>query len=175
MEAFAVEKPAPDEYAPYAAAYVNLVEGPPVAALTRQIEQSLTTLRTVSDRGSLYRYEPGKWSLREVVGHMIDSERIFAYRVLRFARADQTELPGFEQNDYVAAANFDSRPWADLLSEFELVRRSSVVMFEGFDKEAWLRRGTANGNPMSVRAGAYLIAGHELHHMRIIHQSYLVR
>ncbi|HEY6327909.1 MAG TPA: DinB family protein [Blastocatellia bacterium] len=175
MEAIAVEKPARDEYAPRAAPYVNLVEGPPLAALTRQIEESLATLRSVSDQGSLYRYEPGKWSLREVVGHIIDSERVFAYRAMRFARADQTELAGFEQDDYVAAANFDSRPWPELLSEFEIVRRSSVLLFGGFDREAWLRRGAANNNPMSVRAGAYLIAGHELHHMRIIRERYLAR
>ena len=96
---------------------------------------------------------------------MIDTERVFAYRALRFARNDRTNLPGFEQDDYVAAAHFDRRPWADLLEEFEAVRRSNLLMFRGFGEEAWPRQGVANGNAMSVRAAAYVIAGHELHHM----------
>ena len=119
------------------------------------------------------RYAPGKWSLREVLGHIIDAERIFAYRALRFARNDPTELPGFEQDDLIPAAHFDQRPWADLLAEFELVRRSNLLLFAGFDREAWLRQGVASRNRISVRALAYVIAGHELHHLRVIRTKYL--
>jgi len=104
---------------------------------------------------------------------VIDSERIFAYRALRFARNDSTELPGFEQDDYVPPAHFDQRPWAELLDEFELVRRGNLLLFGGFDREAWLRRGVANGVGITVRALVYAIAGHELHHLRIIRAKYL--
>jgi hypothetical protein len=167
------ERPAPDEYAPYYLKYVDLVQGNVMDALTTQIEQSLTTLAAVPDADSLKRYAPGKWSLREVVGHIVDAERIFAYRALRFGRGDSTELEGFDQDPYVASSSADSRPWAELLAEFELVRRSNVLMFGGFDRNAWLRRGKAIGNFMSVRAIAYNIAGHELHHMRVIRERYL--
>jgi hypothetical protein len=173
MNELLTEKPAPDEYAPYYSKYIDLIHGNVMDVLASHIEGSLATLRVVSDSDSLGRYAPGKWSLREVVGHMIDAERIFAYRALRFARDDRTELPGFEQDDYVASAGCDSRPWAGLLFEFEILRRSNVLMFAGFDASAWLRRGKASGNVMSVRAAAYAIAGHELHHMLIVRDRYL--
>ena len=111
--------------------------------------------------------------MREVVGHLIDAERIFAYRALRFARDDRTELPGFEQEDYAPAAQSDKRSWEDLLAELELVRRGNILMFRGLPHEAWLRRGVASSNEMSVRALAYCIAGHELHHMKVIREKYL--
>lgn len=168
-----VARPEPSEYAPYYEKYVSLVDGDVVRALEGQIKGTLATLRSVSDEVSLGRYAPGKWSVREVVGHVIDSERIFAYRALRFARNDRTELAGFEPDDYMPAARFDRRPWPDLLAELELVRRANVFMFRGFDDEAWLRRGVASENEMSVRALAYNIAGHELHHMKIVRTRYL--
>jgi hypothetical protein len=168
------DKPEPSEYAPYYARYVALVEGNDVlGALGRQIEDTLATLRGIPPDVSLARYAPGKWSLREVVGHVIDAERIFAYRALRFARDDRTELPGFEQDDYAPAAQSDKRSWEDLLAELELVRRGNILMFRGLPHEAWLRKGVASGNEMSVRALAYNIAGHELHHMKVIREKYL--
>jgi uncharacterized damage-inducible protein DinB len=167
-------RPDPSEYGPFYAGYVSLVQGEDVLeALRDQIGRSLDVLRPVSSEDSLERYAPGKWSLREVVGHLIDAERIFAYRALRFARNDPTELPGFEQDDYVPAAQSDRRPWPDLLAEFELVRRANLLMFRGLDREAWLRRGVASRNEMTVRALAYAIAGHELHHLGIIRTRYL--
>lgn len=169
-----VGKPEPSEFAPYYAKYIDLVEGDDVVrALGDQIQDSLATLKRVSPDDSLKRYAPGKWSLREVVGHLADSERIFAYRALRFARNDPTELPGFEQEPYMPAARFDERAWPDLLAELELVRRGDILMFRGLDREAWLRQGVASGSVMSVRALAYNIAGHELHHMRIVTARYL--
>jgi hypothetical protein len=173
MNELLTERPAQDEYAPHYSKYVELVHGNIMDALATQIEQSLTTLGAVSEADSLKRYAPGKWSLREVVGHVIDAERIFAYRALRFGRDDHTEIEGFDQDPYVASSGSDNRSWADLLTEFEIVRRSNVLMFAGFPQEAWLRRGKASGNPMSVRALAYNIAGHELHHMRVIRDRYL--
>lgn len=167
-------RPEPSEYAPYYERYVKLVESHDVVgALRGQIEDSLATLRGVSAEASLARYAPGKWSMREVVGHVIDAERIFAYRALRFGRGDRTALPGFEQDDYIPAARFDRRPWPDLLSEWEAVRRTSVLLFEGFDDEAWVRRGVASENEMSVRGVAYVIAGHERHHMGVLREKYL--
>jgi uncharacterized damage-inducible protein DinB len=174
MTASTTNRPEPSEYAPYYARYVALVEGNDVlGALGSQIEDTLATLRGVPSDVSLGRYAPGKWSLREVVGHVIDAERIFAYRALRFARGDRTELPGFEQDDYAPAAQSDERRWEDLLAELELVRRGNILMFRGLPQEAWLRRGVASQNEMSVRALAYNIAGHELHHMKVIREKYL--
>lgn len=169
-----VGRPDPSEYAPYYEKYVSLVEGEDVLrALGDQIGQTLATLRGVSPEDSLARYAPGKWSLREVVGHLIDTERVFSYRALRFARNDRTRLPGFEGDDYVAAGQFDRRPWPELLDELEAVRRATIPMFRGLDGEAWLRRGVASDNEMSVRAFAYNIAGHELHHLQIVRTKYL--
>ena len=169
-----VVRPDPSEYVPYFGRYIDLVQGQDVLrALGDQVEGSLAALRKVSKEDSLRRYAPGKWSVREVLGHLIDAERIFAYRALTFARNDQTELPGFEQDDYVPAGRFDERPWEDLITEFEAVRRATILMFNGLDGDAWSRRGVANGNAMSVRALAYAIAGHELHHMGVIRTKYL--
>ncbi|MPY91062.1 MAG: DinB family protein [Luteitalea sp.] len=175
MNSVVIEKPEAGEYVPYFAKYIELVHGDVLEALATQIDPSVAVLRTVSEEGSLTRYAPGKWSMREVIGHLIDAERMFAYRALCFARNDRSELPGFEQDDYVAAARSDSRTWSELLAEIELVRRANVLMFRGFQQEAWLRHGVANGNRISVRALAYSIAGHELHHMRIIREKYLAR
>lgn len=168
-----IAKPDASEHAPYYSRYVDLVaEGDILATLATQIDGTLAELRKVSETDSLKRYAPGKWSMREVVGHMIDTERILGYRALRFARGDRTDLPGFEQDDYVAAAQFDRRPWAALLEEFKAVRMSNLLMFRGLGEEAWRRQGVANGNPMSVRAAAYVVAGHELHHMRVLREHY---
>ena len=168
-----VSKPASTEYASYFGRYIDLVpEGEIPGTLASQISETLRTLRGVSDTDSLKRYAEGKWSIREVVGHMIDTERIFAYRALRFARNDQTPLSGFEQDDYIPAAQFDRRPWGELLEEFEAVRRSTVLMFRGLHDEAWERLGVSNDNSMSVRAAAYVIAGHERHHMKVLREKY---
>ena len=168
-----VSRPSDTEYASYFGRYVGLVpDGEILGTLAGQISGTLATLRRVSDDDSLKRYAEGKWSIREVVGHMIDTERIFAYRALRIARNDQTNLPGFEQDDYIPAAQFDRRPWPGLLEEFEAVRHSNVLMFRGLHEEAWERQGMSNGKLLSVRAAAYVIAGHERHHMKVLREQY---
>ena len=168
-----VSKPSDTEYASYFGRYVDLVpDGEILGTLAGQISGTLSTLRGVSDEDSLKRYAEGKWSIRKVVGHMIDTERIFAYRALRIARNDQTNLPGFEQDDYIPAAQFDRRPWPGLLEEFEAVRHSNVLMFRGLHEEAWKRQGMSNGKLLSVRAAAYVIAGHERHHMKVLREQY---
>lgn len=167
-------RPSPSEYAPGFARYVDLVAGEDVIfSLTGQIDRTIPALRAVSEEISLKKYAPGKWSLKEVLGHMIDTERVFAYRALRIARNDKTLLSSFDQDAFVAAAGFDSRPWTDLLGEFELLRRVNVLMFRGFDKGVWEYRGNVNGNEMSVRAAAFVIAGHELAHRQIIREKYI--
>jgi uncharacterized damage-inducible protein DinB len=130
-------------------------------------------LRSLPASMSTYRYAAGKWSVNEVVGHLIDSERIFAARALRFARSDATPLPGFEQDDYVRNSTFDSYPLGELASELGSVRESTVFLFKHLNEDAWMRRGTANGAEVSVRALAYIIAGHELHHREMLRARYL--
>lgn len=169
-----ISKPQAGEFAANFAGYIELVpDGDVLGTLATQNHETVTTLRAVSDADSLKRYAADKWSVREVLGHMIDGERIFAYRALRFARNDHTPLPGFEQDDYIGPGQFDARPWSGLISEFEVVRQSNLAMFRGFPQEAWSRQGIATGNPISVRALAYVIAGHERHHMKILREKYL--
>jgi len=167
-------KPQATEYLPYYDRYISLVpEGDVLSTLSAQLDSTLSTLRSVSEEKAGFRYAPDKWSIKEVVGHITDGERIFAYRALRFARNDQTPLPGFEQDDYVRNATFDDCKLSDLVDEFEHVRRGNLLMFRHLDKEAWTRRGTASDAEISVRALVYILAGHELHHMKVLKEKYL--
>jgi len=167
-------KPAADEYAPYYEKYTSLVPDADIlSVLSEQIEGTLNLLRKLPEEQGNFRYAPDKWSIKELAGHMIDTERIFAYRALCIARNDKTPFPGFEQDDYIAGANFDACSLADLATEFELVRRSNLAMFKQFGGEVWLRRGTASDNEVSVRALAHIIAGHELHHLNVLRSRYL--
>ena len=174
MSSLAATQPQTNEYAPYYEKYIALVpEGDIVATLSRQLDDTLSLLRSLTEAQGDSRYAPGKWSIKELVGHIIDSERIFSYRALRFARNDQTPLPGYEQDDYVRAGNFDNRRLSDLTDEFEQVRRATLSLLRSLDDEAWLRRGAANETEVSVRALAYILAGHETHHMQIVRERYL--
>ena len=174
MSSLAATQPQINEYAPYYQKYIALVPaGDVVATLSRQLEDTLSLLRGLTEAQGDSRYAPGKWSIKELVGHIIDGERIFAHRAFRFARNDQTSLPGFEQDDYVRAGNFDNRRLSDLADEFEQVRRATLCLLRSLDDEAWLRRGKANDTEVSVRALAYILAGHETHHMQIVRERYL--
>jgi|SRR5579871_3077148 len=169
-----ITPPETTEYQSYYGRYISLVPGKDlVQTLERQLTETLPILRSITEEKSLQRYAPGKWSIKEVLGHLIDAERIFTYRALRFARKDQTPLPGFDQDPYVEAANFDARPWTDLVDEFEHVRRSTILFFRSLRPEDLLRLGTASQNAITVRALGYIIAGHELHHMEILRDRYL--
>ena len=174
MSQAAATKPALTEHAPEFSHYVKFVpEGDIIQTLEQQIENSLSLLRTIpSDKGN-FRYAPDKWSVKELLGHLIDSERMFTYRALRFARNDQTPLPGYEQDDYVREGNFDSRNLADMVEEFATVRRATIQLLRPLNETEWLRHGKANENDVSVRALAYIIAGHELHHMGVLRSRYL--
>jgi hypothetical protein len=129
-------------------------------------------LRSLSDQHGSFRYEPHKWSVKEVLGHMIDTERIMAYRALRVARNDRTPIEGFEQDDYVKNGGFDNRSVSNLAREFEQVRRTTISLFRNLEPAAWERRGIANNVEISVRALAYIIAGHELHHKNGLKEKY---
>jgi len=169
-----VTPPEVSEYQSYYGRYISLVPGQDlVRTLDHQIAHTLQALRAVSEEKSLHRYAPGKWSVKEVLGHLIDAERIFTYRALRFARKDPTPLPSFDQDPYVEAAHFDSHPWNDLIAEFEHVRRATILFFRALTPDDLLRFGTASGNAITVRALGYIIAGHELHHMAILRDRYL--
>jgi hypothetical protein len=166
-------RPAPGDYAPYAEQYVVLVAGDDILETLRtQLKRTTTLFSGRSERDGNFRYAPDKWTVKEVVGHVADTERIFAYRALRIARGDQTPLSGFEQEDYVRAARFGGRRLADLVEEYSDVRQASLALFDSLDEEAWLRRGVASDNPVTVLALSYLIAGHELHHRKILEERY---
>lgn len=174
MSQAAATKPAPTEHAPEFSKYVTLVaEGDIIQTLEQQIENSLSLLRTIPSEKANFRYAPDKWSVKELLGHVIDSERIFSYRALRFVRNDQTPLPGYEQDDYVRAVDFDSRNLADMAEEFATVRRATIQLLRPLNETEWSRHGKANENDVSVRALAYIIAGHELHHMDVLRSRYL--
>ena len=167
-------RPGADEHAPYYARYVALVpEGDVIQTLRSQIDETLTLLRGIPEAKSLTRYAPDKWTVRQVIGHMCDTERIFAYRALRFARNDTTELPGYDQDAFVASSRSDDRTLASFCQELEALRRATVCLFEPLTDGELRRRGIANGNPVSVRAIAYIIAGHERHHVNILRSRYL--
>jgi hypothetical protein len=168
-----VARPEPGEYAAYYEKYISLVPGNDVAsALEAQRLQTMQLFAGRSERDGNFRYAADKWTVKDVVGHILDSERIFVYRALRIARGDQTPMEGFEQDDYVRGGGFNGRTIASLAEEFAVVRSASLALFRSLNKDAWLRRGTANKNEVSVRALAYITAGHELHHRQILEERY---
>jgi hypothetical protein len=174
VTASAAIKPEKGEFLPYYERYIDLVgSGDILSTLSRQMAETQALLRSLPASVATYRYAPGKWSVNEVIGHLIDSERIFTSRALRFARNDPTALPGFEQDDYVSNSSFDSYPLSELASELKSLRESTVFLFKHLQENAWMRRGIANGAEVSVRALAYIIAGHELHHREILRARYL--
>lgn len=167
-------RPQPDEYAGFYEKYVSLIPGTDIlGTLEGQRLVMAQLLGARSEREGNFRYAADKWSVKDVVGHIADSERIFAYRALRFARGDKTPLSGFEQDDYVKSGGFSDRTLVDLAGELAEVRGATITLFSGLDAEAWQRRGVANKNEVTVRALAYIIAGHELHHRRILEEKYL--
>jgi len=169
----AIPRPGAGEYAPYYAGYIAQVPGDDVLpTLAGHIGTWSPILRRLSDAQALHRYAPGKWSVKEVIGHLCDGERVFGYRALRFARADATPLPGFDETAWVPASGSDRRPIGELVDELVAVRASTVELIRSFDDEALARRGEANGKTISVRALAWIAAGHALHHQAILRERY---
>ena len=166
-------RPVPGEYAPSYEPYISKVKGNDIVGiLEAQRLQMAQLFAARSERDGNFRYAPDKWTVKEVLGHVSDTERIFAYRALRIARGDQTPLPGFEQDDYVRGGNFAERTLANLAEEFGMVRAATIALFRSLQKAAWQRRGVANKNEVSVRALAFIVAGHELHHRLILEERY---
>lgn len=166
-------RPGEEEYAPFYAGYVSQVtEDDPLAVMEHQARVTQEVLRAIPEERSLFRYAPGKWSIREIAGHLADTERVMSYRALRFARADSRPLQGFDENHYVAHAGFDRIPLADLAETLADLRRATLALFRQLEPEAWSRLGEANGNPVTVRALAYIIPGHERHHLRVLRERY---
>src|SRR5215212_8341921 len=170
-----IEKPKEGEYAPYTIMYIGLL--PDDGLVLKHLEDNLKATRdfilSLPEGKLAYRYAEGKWTIKEILAHVIDDERIYAYRALRFARNDRTELPGFEQDEYALHSGANGRDVKDLLDELTTVRRATLSLFEGLDGAALTRAGVADGKIMSVRAAAYHIAGHELRHVNIIRERYL--
>jgi hypothetical protein len=166
-------RPQAGEYAPYYDKYISLVPGNDVlGALEAQRLLMMQLFAAHSERDGNFRYAPDKWTVKEVVGHVNDSERIFAYRALCIARGEQGQLPSFEQDDYVRAGGFKDRTLAGLGEEFARIRDATIALFRSLSREAWQRRGIANKNEVSVRALAFIVAGHELHHRLTLEERY---
>ena len=168
------ERPEDSEIAPHAKVYVGLVPGADVLkVLSEQIGKTTSLIRSMGEkRAGEFSYAPGKWTAKQILGHLSDTERIFSYRALRLARQDETPLPGFEQNDYVAASGANDRSLDDLLNEFRMVRESSVALFGSLPAAAWMRQGRVSDWKLSVRGIAFTTAGHELHHFKILQERY---
>jgi len=168
-----MNRPAPTDYAPPHASYVDLVaEEDILGAMQQQSSETQKLLASLDETRAAYRYAAEKWSIKEVIGHIVDAERIMGYRALCVARGDSQPLPGFDEGAYVANAGFDAWKLGDLAEEYALVRRSNIVFFKNLAPEAWDRRGTANNFPVSVRGVAYVIVGHERHHLNVLREKY---
>jgi len=167
-----LERPKPGEYNPYYDRYISLIPGNDViATLTAQLPKTVALLSTRSEDGDL-RYAPGKWSVKETLGHMIDTERIMTYRALRIARNDRTPIEGFEQDDFVRDGPHGDLSLADLIEEFKTIRAATLAFLRNLRPADWSRRGIANNNEITVRALAFVVAGHELHHRQILEERY---
>jgi len=162
------------EYAPFYKNYIALAnEADLVEELEISVHEFIKFVQNIPMDKFDYRYAPGKWTIKDIIQHLIDSERVFAYRALRIARNDKTPLPGFEENDYADEANGNSRNLQDLLTELALVRQSTILLFKNFSKEVLLRQGFASEKPVSVRALGFIIIGHQKHHQKIFKERYL--
>jgi uncharacterized damage-inducible protein DinB len=171
---FRTTRPAEGEFLPYYGTYIDKVpQGDIVETLTKQLPEILAFIKSIPEDMGDKRYAPGKWSIRDIIGHLSDGERIFSYRALRFSRSDLTPVPGFDENTYAANGPYSKVSLADLADEFEHVRRATIHLIANLDEESLSRRGTANGAEISVRALAYVMAGHATHHMGVIRDRYL--
>ncbi len=169
-----ISRPEPNEYDQFYSDYLSeLGDIDPFEHLRLQSKSLIKIFSVLTDKQAEYSYAEGKWSLKEVLGHLIDGERIFCYRALSIARGESQSLPGFEQNDYVREGNFNLRKVSDLIDDYKICREATTRLFGSFDKETFLRMGKANNKNISVRAILYIILGHEKHHMNILREKYL--
>lgn len=174
--ALVIARPQAGEYAPYYERYISLIEENDIlATLDRQRRETVLLLSGLSEEQGDFRYAPEKWSAKQVLGHVCDTERVFAYRALRIARGDATPMEGFEQDDYVKNGPFARHAIAEVIEDYIAVRRATISLLRSLEEAAWSRRGVANKNEVTVRAIAYTIAGHEVHHRRILQEKYFGR
>ena len=167
-------RPAPSEYPSFFDTYIRLVEEADLPELmARQIDETMAWYRGLSEAQAASRYAPDKWTIKQVLGHLADTERVMQYRALGIARADQTSFPPFEQDDYAKTANHGSRTWSSLLDEFKCVRQSSIHLFRHLDASTLDRLGLVNNNPTTARGIGYVIVGHERHHLAILKDRYV--
>lgn len=172
-----IAKPQPGEYAPYTIDYIKLVsdDGLVLTHLESSAREMRQTIAAIPDRWLRDPFADGEWTVQEILVHIMDTERVFAYRALRIGRGDLTDLPGFDQNTYVPVSKANERTLESLFEEYDAIRAATLTLFRSFDDDAYLRLGTANKNPLSVRAALYIIAGHERHHLESIRQNYVGR
>jgi uncharacterized damage-inducible protein DinB len=171
-----LQPPADGEFNPYYGKYIARVpDGDLIEVLARQADETLAILRALTEEVAAYAYAEGKWTIKELVGHVCDAERIFSYRMLRIGRGDATPLASFDENSYAPAGKFNERTLASLIEEFAVVRAATIALVGGMPADAWKRLGTASESPVSARALAYIIAGHELHHREILLTRYLAQ
>jgi hypothetical protein len=169
-----IGRPSANEAAPYYFNYINRVSSDDIVpVLQSQLEETLPFLRSISEEKSLFRYAPEKWSIRQMCGHVNDTERVFLLRALWFARSFETALPSFDQDIAVAAAHSDAISWTRHVEEFSEVRLATISFFRNLPEDAWTRKGVASGNPFTVRACAYVVAGHVAHHAAVLREKYL--
>ncbi|MDZ7625523.1 MAG: DinB family protein [Ignavibacteriaceae bacterium] len=170
-----IQKPMPGEYPAYASMYIDLL--PDDGLVLKHLEENFRLTKefilSLPEEKLLYRYAPGKWTIKEILVHIIDDERIYSYRALRFARNDKTKLPGFDQDDFALSSNANGRDLKNIFDEYEAVRNATIALFNGLDDSTLTREGIADENKATVRALAYHIAGHELHHISFIKKHYL--
>ncbi len=169
-----IPRPAQSEYSPFFSTYISKVPDVDVLRLlTTQMEETTALLGGLSEEQAMHRYAPGKWSIKQVVGHLAEAERVFGYRALCFARKDAARLPGWDENAYIANADYDSRPLSALLADLRAARASTVSLFSGFNEDELARPGHAGDKQYTVRSLAYITAGHERHHLDILRERYL--
>ncbi len=163
-----------NEFNPYYGQYIELAkEHPLLKGLEASMTETIAFLEAIPSDRLEYRYDSGKWTIKEIIRHLIDTERVFAYRAMRFARNDKTELPGFDQDAYILPSKANEQSLSDLLKEYRSVRLATIAMFQGFNDTMLRSKGTANKSPMSVRAAGFVIIGHEKHHANVIRKKYM--
>ncbi|WHY78525.1 DinB family protein [Neobacillus sp. WH10] len=169
-----LQRPLENEYPEYYVPYVNLVsDGDLLSNLQENLDATIALFEGISEEDGHFRYSTSKWSIKEVLVHMADTERIMAYRLLRIGRGDQTPLAGFNENDYINDSQFDQLPIKNIIEDFAAVRKATITLIQNMPEEAWLKKGFANAKEITTRAIAFIIAGHTIHHCNIINERYL--
>jgi uncharacterized damage-inducible protein DinB len=169
-----MRRPEKNEYAPYYETYINdIIDNDPMRSLEDQYQEIQNFFKNLPEEKADYAYSKGKWSIKEVLGHITDTERVMAYRALCISRKEKQSLPGFDQDDYVKESNFKNRTLTNLLEDYRTVRKSTISLFSNFSEDMFNNRGIANGKEVTVLALLYIIAGHEMHHLKILKEKYL--